>query len=266
MTAPSMSEFDADSRTDLVATDLYTGTVTDRWHALGGGPNGGYLMAMCLRALKREMPFPDVLVASAFFLRPAVIGPAELRTEVVRTGRRVATGQVVLSQEGKERLRATATFGTLDQADGRTLVTGEPPALPDPDDCVDPLGGTSLDGVSITERMEFRFPEMPGWWQGRPAEQAAIEFWMRFRDGRHADLDALPLLLDAAPPAVLAVGEFASATLELTAHIRARPAPGWLACRATTRHLVNGYHEEDFEIWDAKGVLVAQGRQLAMLP
>ncbi|MFC5818022.1 acyl-CoA thioesterase domain-containing protein [Nonomuraea harbinensis] len=90
------------------------------------------------------------------------------RTEIIRTGRRAATGQVVLSQEGKERLRATATFGTLDQADGRTLVTGEPPVLPDPDDCVDPLGGKSLDGVSNTERVEFRFAEVPDWWRGSP--------------------------------------------------------------------------------------------------
>ena len=45
-----------------------------------------------------------------------------------------------------------------------------------------------------------------------------------------------------------------------------RPAPGWLACRVTTRYVMHGYHEEDFEIWDARGTLVAQSRQLAMLP
>ena len=31
--------------------------------------------------------------------------------------------------------------------------------------------------------------------------------------------------------------------------MRARPAPGWLARRVTTRHVSGGYHEEDFEIW-----------------
>lgn len=46
---------------------------------------------------------------------------------------------------------------------------------------------------------------------------------------------------------------------------RARPEPGWLACRAGTRHVINGYHEEDFEIWDSGGRLVAQARQLARL-
>lgn len=49
-------------------------------------------------------------------------------------------------------------------------------------------------------------------------------------------------------------------------HLRAHPAPGWLACRAATRFVIGGYHEEDFEIWDSTGALVAQSRQLALLP
>ena len=48
-------------------------------------------------------------------------------------------------------------------------------------------------------------------------------------------------------------------------HVRARPAPGWLACRVSTSYLIEGYHEEDFEIWDSTGRLVAQSRQLALL-
>lgn len=266
MTTRSLYDFDADSQVSAEENGVHKATITDRWHALGGGPNGGYLLGVCLRALGQKMAFSDPLVASAYFLRPGVVADADVTTELIRTGRRVGTGSATLSQEGKERLRVTATFGDLEQAGGRTLLVNKAPDLPAPEDCVDPLNGEGLPGVSITERVEYRFAEMPGWWQGKPIDVPSMEFWMRFKDGRDPDLVSLPTLVDAAPPAVLAVGEFASSTLELTVHLRAKPAPGWVACRASTRHLVGGYHEEDFEIWDSRGVLVAQARQFAMLP
>jgi acyl-CoA thioesterase len=52
----------------------------------------------------------------------------------------------------------------------------------------------------------------------------------------------------------------------LTAHVRARPAPGWLRCVFTTRFVTGGFLEEDGELWDDTGRLVAQSRQLALIP
>ena len=54
--------------------------------------------------------------------------------------------------------------------------------------------------------------------------------------------------------------------MELTAHVRARPAPGWLACSFATRFVTGGFLEADGEVWDATGRLVAQSRQLALVP
>jgi acyl-CoA thioesterase len=144
-------------------------------------------------------------------------------------------------------------------------VFNTPPALPPPDECLDPMSGTGLPGVTIADRVESRFAEIPGWLRGEPANEPRMEFWMRLADGREPDVMALALLVDAAPPVVLDFGEGGSTTLELTVHLRARPAPGWLACRVSTQHLRGGLHEEDFEIWDSAGTLVAQSRQLALL-
>jgi hypothetical protein len=58
--------FDADTRVDAAADGAFTATITDRWNAIGGRPNGGYVVALCLQALRRVMPFPDPLVVSAF--------------------------------------------------------------------------------------------------------------------------------------------------------------------------------------------------------
>jgi hypothetical protein len=55
-------------------------------------------------------------------------------------------------------------------------------------------------------------------------------------------------------------------TLELTAHVRAKPAPGWLRVRVSTRNFAGGLLEEDAEVWDSRGRLVAQSRQLARAP
>jgi len=49
-------------------------------------------------------------------------------------------------------------------------------------------------------------------------------------------------------------------------HVRARPAPGWLKVRHETRNLAGGMFEEDCEVWDSAGRLVAQSRQLARQP
>jgi acyl-CoA thioesterase len=257
--------FDADTAVHADGDHVYRAELTDRWTALGGTPNGGYMLAVALRALQADMPLPDPLVTSAHFLRPGRIGSAEVHTQVVRAGRRVATGEARLIQEGREIVRLLATFGDLDQADGRTLVLNDPPQLPPPEQAADILNGTRMPGVSLTDHVEYRAAELPGWARGEPGGDPRLEFWMRFKDGHAPDALTVAAMVDFAAPAVLDIGSPGSATIELTVHVRARPAPGWLACRNTTRHVIGGYHEEDFEIWDSAGSLVAQSRQFALL-
>jgi acyl-CoA thioesterase len=254
--------FDEDSRVEPGAAGEYTAALTSRWDGTGGAVNGGYLLATCTRALAFDMPFPDPIVISGFYLRPGTAGPATVRTSLVRRGRSTAFGEAVLTQGGKEVIRVTAAFARLGQ-DGQVFLGGAPPDLPPPEDCVRlPTSGPGL--PRIAERIEFRRVELPGWFRGELTGQPSAEFWLRFADGRAADLLALPLLADSAPPPVLELGA-SSTTIQLTVHLRAQPAPGWLACRATTRFVSGGYHEEDFEIWDTAGTLVAQSRQLAQL-
>jgi acyl-CoA thioesterase len=258
------SEFDADTR---LAGDgpAFTARITDRWSGMAG-INGGYLLALCTRALGQVLPFPDPVVVSGFFLRPGSPGPALVTTEVIRAGKSTAFGQAILWRDGKEVVRATAAFTDLSLAAeraGPSFTGGAAPALPPPEDCFT-LPSSSLSGVTLTERLEFRSGSAPGWLTGQPSGTPVAEFWMRFRDGREPDLASLPLLVDAAAPAVLEVGAL-STTVQITVHLRARPAPGWLACRAQTRYLTGGYHEEDFEARDSAGALVAQSRQLALV-
>jgi acyl-CoA thioesterase len=254
--------FDEDSRVEPGADGEYTAELTSRWNGTRGAVNGGYLLATCTRALALSMPFPDPIVISGFFLRPGMAGAATIATSLVRGGRTTAFGEAVLTQQGAEVIRATAVFARLGLG-GQVFLGAAPPDLPPPDDCVRlPASGPGM--PRIAEHIDFRRVELPGWFRGEPTGQPSSEFWMRFADGRDADLLALPLLVDANPPPVLELGA-SSTTIQLTVHLRARPAPGWLACRSSTRFVRGGYHEEDFEVWDSAGALVAQSRQLALL-
>lgn len=256
------SDFDIDTAVEAVGDNHFRAVLSDRWNARHGVVNGGYMLAVCLRAIARTLPFADPLTVSAHYLRPGSPGEAAAETEAVRLGRRIATGQARLCQGDVEIVRATASFADLD-AEGETARFDEPPALPPPEECV-PLEAPPP-GATIAERVDYRYPTPPGWQSGHPRGQPHAAFWMRLADGRAPDPLSLALLTDAAAPAVLEIGARGSSTIELTAHLRARPEPGWLACRASTRHVINGYHEEDFEIWDSGGRLVAQARQLARL-
>jgi Thioesterase-like superfamily len=104
----------------------------------------------------------------------------------------------------------------------------------------------------------------PGRQSGRPLMRG----WFRLPRGEHLDSVALLCAVDAFPPtafnARLPVAW--TPTVELTAHIRANPAPGWLRCRFSTRFVTAGFLEEDGEVWDSDGRLVGQSRQLALVP
>ncbi|MFI0354360.1 thioesterase family protein [Actinomadura sp. 9N407] len=257
--------FDVDTRMEPVGDGSFTGAFTGRWNSLGGAVNGGYVVACALQSLRQVLGHPDPLAVSTSFLRPAKPGPIEVSTDVAKTGRRTSTGTALLRQDGKELARTTATFADLSAVNPEARDTQPPaPVLPDPTDMSEPGAGREFPGATITERVEFRYPRPPGWLEGRPTGDATAEFWLRFRD-RPSDTMSLPMLVDAAAPAALELGIAPAVTIALTTHVRARPAPGWVACRVTTRTVLGGYLEEDFDIWDADGTHVCQARQLALI-
>jgi len=189
--------FDVDTAVEPTDDGAFTATLSDRWNGLLGGPLGGYPLAISLQALRQTMPFPDPLVLSAFFLRPARTGQLDVQTEAVRRGRRMATSEARLIQDGKECARVVATFTDLAQASGRTVVLNAPPQLAPPDQAIDPLAGRSPGGVTIADRIEFRMPRLPGWLTGEPTGTPSAEVWARLKGGREPDLFTLALMVDS---------------------------------------------------------------------
>ena len=262
-----MGAFDFDAAIALSGEGPVFGAVLDgRWDGQAS-TNGGFLIALATRAIGAVLPFPDPVVVSGFFLRPGTPGPAEIRTEVIQAGRTTGFGQAGLYRDGKQVLRATAAYTDLDAAaarDGRSYAGGQPPDQPPPEQC-QVLRRVIVPPITLVDRIEYRVAELPSWvTRTPPSGNPVYEGWMRFADGREPDLLSLPLFVDAVAPAGLELGLRRMTTVELTVHLRARPAPGWLAFRTLTRYLEGGYFEEDAEIWDSGGRLVAQSRQLAL--
>ena len=54
-------------------------------------------------------------------------------------------------------------------------------------------------------------------------------------------------------------------TIEYTVHVRAVPAPGPVQCVIRTNLIGDGFLEEDGEVRDSTGKVVATSRQLALL-
>ncbi|MGI8762095.1 MAG: thioesterase family protein [Jatrophihabitantaceae bacterium] len=263
--------FDADTAVSRTAAGEFDATVSERWSLLAGHANGGYALGLCVRALQAEAAYPDPVVVTAHYLRRVLPGPARLIVDPIRVGRRLWVGEVRLMQDGKEKVRASAAFADLATASGRTELRNSAPDLPPPEQCLALSDEHRPPGLTLADRVEYRYRTLPGWRTGTPNGRLDYEFWMRFAPGpdgriRDADTLALPALVDMATPPVLDLGELSSTTIELSVHVRGVPAPGWLACRSSTRHVIDGYHEEDFEAWDSTGRLVAQARQLALLP
>jgi acyl-CoA thioesterase len=262
-----LSEFDADTAL-VAAPEGWQATITDGWD-VSGIPNGGYLLAVLGRAMAATAGGAEPLTVTAHYLRPVEHGAADVTGELIRDGRRFKTAVASISQGGRERVRGIGTLGPL-PTEAPSLDTTDPPALPPPEDCPNLLDVRPrewpMEVPSIFSRFELRLGPGVGWASGARSGTTEVTGWTRFADGRSPDALSMLLFADAFPPPILdVVSSGWVPTLELTVHVRARPVPGWLRCRFRTRLLRGGLLEEDGDIWDADGQLVAMSRQLAVL-
>jgi acyl-CoA thioesterase len=256
-----------------------TGTVYDveldaGW-SIGGKPNGGYLLAVIANAALDAVGREHALATSGHFLRPPSGGPAEVRVEVMKSGRTVSTARAVLWQADKPCLDVLVTAGELPKDEPEHAGFPQP-HMPPPEQCrerqQDDIPVELLDHVDVRlvpDTVPFHRSHTEGSAGrdgGRSAVEPVIRGWMRFHDGAEADALALLLAVDVCPPTVFHLGRMGWApTVELTCLLRREPAPGWLAFEAKATVLAGGWFDEEATVWDSSGALVAQSRQLALV-
>lgn len=268
-----MSELGAALRLERSGHD-WTGELSDDW-AIGTATNGGLLMALAGKAAAgcsvAGGGHRDPLSLSAVFLSPGGPGPVLLRPTILRVGRSMTTVQVSVIQQDDgdevERLRAHVTLGDLERYAEPVLKTVAAPSIPPPEQCAsakDAPPNVLLDS-GFLRRLDLRMdPATVGWALGTPSGAGELRGWLRLADGTDFDAVSLLLALDAFPPVSFDLGSVGWVpTVEFTGYVRGVPAPGWLQLRLHTEHVAGGLLNEDCQVWDSTGRLVAHSRQLA---
>jgi len=262
------SRFERDTAVTPTGDNLYDARIDPGWWIVAG-PNGGYIAALVLRALTHAVGDEDRQPRTFtvhYTARPEE-GPARIETRVERSGRSLTTVTGRLLQGDRTLCVAIAAFSLPRSAPNFSEI--QMPEVPPPGDCdrIEPR-------IEIHQRFEHR------WAMGSPpfsgGESAQFGGWIRLEERCLADAPLIAAYSDAFPPAVFsrAMPEelFGGVpTVELTVHFRealplASASPDDFALAVfRSRYALEGFVDEEGEIWSSDGRLLALSRQLAIL-
>ena len=261
MTAPTATGLDGALRQhDLGVADgvRRTGAALDRSWWSWSGPHGGLLAALALGAARGVVGADrEPHVVSAQFLAAAGDRPLELAARVLRAGGSSDVVRVETTADGEPVLTSTLTLAR--PRPGGTSYDDVPaPVVPPPDACptVDQTGVVPFAG-----HVEIRRTG-PGPLEGGAA--AELVAWVRFRDDRPVDAEALVVLVDALAPGLygIATVPVAVPTVDLTVTLLpGPPVVGWTLVRIRTRTAADGWCVDDSDVWAPDGRLLASARQ-----
>jgi acyl-CoA thioesterase len=269
---PPATRFDRDTELEHLGPGRYRGRIDTGWWIVAG-PNGGYVAAILLRGMMREVNdaarSPRSL--TIHYLRPPAEGAVDLLVTVERAGRSVTTVTARLLQDEKLMALAIGAFGPSRQS--YDFQDPSPPVMPPPEACPrvrDKYPGT----VELQKRYDARVGLGDDLYSG--SERALIGGYIRLEEPRLPDALIVAAFTDAFIPPVFARTTSRSQfgpvpTIDLTIHFRTSlplaSATPQDYCAVAFRSTVarEGFIEEEGEVWSPDGVLLAQSRQLALL-
>ncbi|HEY5858541.1 MAG TPA: thioesterase family protein [Aldersonia sp.] len=255
--------------------------IASTW-TVGPKVHGGSILAVTAAAarhvLRRQMAAEEPgqlqpLAVSVDFQGAPDPGAVVLAVDVRKTGRQISTADVTLWQSDRALVRSSVTLGALDdnpavhEQHELTDMPVEPlddAAHYEPDS---PMAAT----VNMGRGCRLALDIGPAAFLRQEQAEPRARMWARPRPGDEADLDTAVLfammLSDICPPVVFNIGRLGWApTVQLTTYLQRRPAPGWLRVEASARSVGTRFFDEDHLVVDSTGAVVAQSRQLAMVP
>jgi acyl-coenzyme A thioesterase PaaI-like protein len=260
-----------------VEPGVYDGELNKHW-TIGPKVHGGAMLALCAQAARTagggESSGLEPVAVSASFLWAPDPGPMRLVTSMRKRGRRISVVDVEMMQGDRTAVHAVVNLGEPEHfspgGDTAPLLSANPVLdlmAPEPPDDIEPIGpGHPLAGlVHLGEGCEIR-PLLSTMQRGATGRAPMLQMWARPRDVAPDALFAL-MCGDLSAPVTFAVERTGWApTIALIAFLRGRPADGWLRVVCTCLEIGHDWFDEDHIVVDSLGRLVAQSRQLAMVP
>jgi acyl-coenzyme A thioesterase PaaI-like protein len=234
--APPASGFSAASKVRSLGDGTFTADLSPDW-TVGNRPHGGFLLALLSRTALHTAASAggsdgadtlDPLAVSAQFLRSPEIGPVLLRTEVRKLGRTAAVISVNLEQRGRSCVESVITVGRMAEESAAWTDLPELPVKP-PADALDLASVPGATAFRLSRTCEVKLDQAnTGFLHGRSGDPLRLRMWARPR-GEHPDVLFGLVAGDISMPVTLNLGRYGwSPTVQLTALLRGRPAPGWL--------------------------------------
>jgi hypothetical protein len=258
----TMHQFDCDISFKAGKPFSLSGHITDNW-SVNGVPDGGYLMAILAKAMMQHSEMKSTSIITANFLNRCEPGDASVTIEKMTTSRQFDRFHGSLSQKGIQKIRA---FGTFAAENKECLVESYETSVPEIARLEKCVAMTEIPNYTLFSQLDVRLdPVCTGWMSGKLSDTSEIKGWIKFKNDRAFDVLSILLIADSFPPAVISSQGMVAwvPTIELSVNVRKLPTTDWLKCSFRTRFITCGLLEEDGEIWDQKGELIAISRQIA---
>jgi len=258
-----MHTFDQDISITPQKPFHFHSTISDNW-SVNGIPDGGYLMAMITNAMLQLSEKKATPILTANYISRCLPGEADIEVETIAQSTQFSRLQGKLFQDGKEKVRMFGTFAANKDTCLIERYEKSPPKIPPVEDCI---RVPEMSNYSIFRNLDVRLdPKCIGWIQGDLSEKSENGGWIKFEDNRAFDICSIALIADSFPPAVLSSQGMVAwvPTLEFSVNIRKITEATCVKCVFRTRFVSCGLLEEDGEIWDEAGNIIAISRQYAI--
>ncbi len=246
----------------------------DTNYFVGNTPHGGYLMAVMHKALTNILPHSTAISSSVQYLDRIDAKTFELEVETFKTSRGSSSGIVKLKQDDKICTTFTGTCSDFEFMKGYDGLQKPLPSIFNESGKKDYIK-MNYDKISkgftpaFIQQLECLIHPDHAWWNRDSNDknnEARCSAFLEMQGGI-PDQFCLSFYSDILPPVVSnKYGPLGwIPTITLTTHIRQLPSTSELYADFKATDINKGYFEQDCNIWDLNGNLVASSRQLTRI-